>query len=417
MIYRLTRNSLWLLSARIGTQFGLAFFTILVARGLGSFAFGEYAFIASIVVIGNVVTTFGTDMLLIREIAATDELSGLFPALTIQVFLSAIFIVVIMVVSSYLPNLDGNATAALRIYSFALLPLAFFTVFTSALRGKQRMVSYAFLNLALMILQLVAVLWLKLRGGGLIDLAILLLLVQVIGTVIAGFLCKFQIQSSSQSWFDDMGQLWRLIRTSAPIAVLGILGIIYQRLSLILLPSLSGLALTGSYSAAARIVEAAKIGHVAVYTALFPIMSQVMATDKLNWFRAFRLPLLLLLGGAIIFSISLSWLAQPLVSILYGNQYDASVTPLRVLTWILIPYTINSFLSLAFLARGDESVLVLSLTAGIFILAILTVWWEPIVGIYGAAWAALCAETLQSIVLMAWGVHQYRVPIIKWDSS
>ena len=408
MFYRLTRNSLWLLLARIGTQLGMAFFTILLARGLGTFAFGEYTFIASIVVIGNVLTTFGTDMLLIREIAAADELSGLFPALLIQILLSALFIMVVAVASSYLPNPNSDAVSALKIYSLSLIPLAFFTIFTTALRGKQRMISYASLNLALTVLQIAAILWLRLQGGGLISLAILLLLVQTIGALLAGFLCKFQIQISAKSWSHMQERLWRLIRASAPIALLGVLGIIYQRFSLILLPSLGGAALAGSYSAAARIVEAAKIGHVAVFTALFPVMSQVNAADRSNWFRAFRLPLLLLMSAAICLSIFLFWLAKPLVSTLYGSEYFSSISPLRVLTWVLIPYTINSFLSLAFLARGEEMIITLALIAGIFALGIFTIWWEPTMGLYGAASAALCAEVLQSIILIAWG--SIRIP-------
>ena len=403
MFYRLARNSFWLLLARIGTQLGVAFFTILLARGLGAFVFGEYTFIASIVVIGNVLTTFGTDMLLIREIAAADELLGLFPALIIQISLSTLFIIAVAVASSYLPNPNKDAVSALRIYSFSLIPLAFFTVFTTALRGKQHMFSYACLNLALMILQIAAILLLRLQGGGLISLAVLLLLVQVIGALLAGFLCNFQIRSSADSWPDLQEQLRRLLRASAPIALLGVLGVIYQRLSLILLPSLSGAALTGAYSAAARIVEAAKIGHLAVFTALFPIMSQATPTERSSWFKAFRLPLLLLMSGAICLSFFLFLLAKPLVTTLFGSEYVSSISPLRVLTWILIPYTINSFLSLAFLARGEETIIMFALMVGISVLGILTIWWEPTMGLYGAASAALSAEVLQSIILTAGG--------------
>ncbi len=408
MFYRLARNSFWLLLARIGTQLGVAFFTILLARGLGAFVFGEYTFIASIVVIGNVLTTFGTDMLLIREIAAADELLGLFPALIIQISLSTLFIIAVAVASSYLPNPNKDAVSALRIYSFSLIPLAFFTVFTTALRGKQHMFSYACLNLALMILQIAAILLLRLQGGGLISLAVLLLLVQVIGALLAGFLCNFQIRSSADSWPDLQEQLRRLLRASAPIALLGVLGVIYQRLSLILLPSLSGAALTGAYSAAARIVEAAKIGHLAVFTALFPIMSQATPTERSSWFKAFRLPLFLLMSGAICLSFFLFLLAKPLVTTLFGSEYVSSISPLRVLTWILIPYTINSFLSLAFLARGEETIIMFALMVGISVLGTLTIWWEPTMGLYGAASAALSAEVLQSIILTAGGA--IRIP-------
>ena len=413
MFSRLTLNSFWLLLARIGTQAGLALFTIILARQFGSSVFGEYTFIASLIVIGNVVTTFGTDMLLIREIAAGDKLSDLFSALLIQILLSAIFIAGILILSSHLPNLNQESVIALRIYSFSLIPLAFFTVFTTILRGKQHMVAYSLLNLALIILQLAAIFWLRLHGGGIVILAILLLAVQVIGTLVAGALCQFQVNYSSQPWRALLGQLWYLVKACAPIALLGLLGILYQRMSSILILSLSGTASTGYYSAAARVVEAAKIGHVAVFTALYPLMAQVHATNKPNWIEAFRFPVLLLSGGAIIASFLLSWQAKPFISILFGPGYISSIPALQVLAWMLIPYTINSFLSLAYLAEGEVTIIMIALMATIITLAALTVWWDPLMNIKGAAWAALFSETLQSIILSSWYFKQHRKLIIR----
>jgi O-antigen/teichoic acid export membrane protein len=182
--------------------------------------------------------------------------------------------------------------------------------------------------------------------------------------------------------------------------VLGLLGILYQRLSLIIILSLSGTTSTGDYSAAARVVEAAKIGHVAIFTALYPLMAQVNATGKLNWASTFRLPILVLLGGAITASFILSWLAKPSISILFGSGYISSVSPLQVLSWILVPYTINSFRSLVFLAEDDVFIIMLSLMAGIITLVILTIWLEPLMNLKGAAWAALFSESLQSLILI-----------------
>ena len=117
-------------------------------------------------------------------------------------------------------------------------------------------------------------------------------------------------------------------------------------------------------------MEAAKIGHVAVFTALYPLMAQVHATGKPHWIATFRLPVLLLSGGAIFASLILSGLAKPFILILFGPGYTSSIPPLQVLAWILIPYTINSFLSLAFLAEGDVSIIMIALMATIITLAV-----------------------------------------------
>lgn len=55
---------------------------LLLARYLGSSGFGEYAFISAVVLI-NALSTFGTDMVLIRNIASTNDYSDLPVALVI----------------------------------------------------------------------------------------------------------------------------------------------------------------------------------------------------------------------------------------------------------------------------------------------------------------------------------------------
>ena len=401
MFSNLSRNSFWLLLARFGTQLGTAFFTILLARRLGSIAFGEYAFIAAVAVIGNVVTTFGTDMLLIRRIASTDQLSQLPAALFIQLALSAVFVTVIAEISPMLQTLDTQAIGALRLYSLSMFPLAFYTIFTTALRGRQRMGSYAILNVSLIVLQIIAVAWFSWMGRSLIDLFGLLLLIQGIAAVLAAIFCSLQFADVWQSWRFTMHEAWSLARTSAPIAMLGLLGIFYQRVSVLILPMLAGAAITGWFSAGARLIEAAKIGHIAVFTALYPLMAQVGPSNKPNWASTFRLPWLLLLGGALLASFALYLLAAPLVALLFGLAYLPSISVVQILAWVLVPYTVNAFLSLAFLAREDESSIAVALTAGILALVILTIWWEPLIGPRGAAWAAVCAELTQSAILVA----------------
>jgi O-antigen/teichoic acid export membrane protein len=396
---RLSLNSLWLLISRLGTQAGMAVFTILLARGLGSMLFGEYAFMASVVVIGNVLTTFGTDMLLIREIAATDRLNQLFSALLIQLVLSAMFIAVVLIGSAYLPQED-SAAAALRVYSLSMLPLAFYTVFTTALRGRQHMLAYAFLNASLMLMQVAAALWLLRQGGKLIELATFLVVVQIGGALLAGVLCARQFPDFMGAWKTPLHSVLPLVRASAPIAMLGILGIIYQRFSILLLPLVAGATATGWFSAGARVVEAAKIGHMAVFTAMYPSMAQVRGSGQRDWLAGFRFPALLLLAGALLAAVLLYLLSGILIPLLFGAQYTSSVPLVRILAWMLIPFTFNNFFTIALLARGEEAAIARALALSILALVTLTLWWVPILGAAGAAWAALCAETIQCFIFI-----------------
>jgi hypothetical protein len=136
-LLRLARNSLWLLIAQWRPGL-MVIVTYLLARRLGVAGFGEYAFIATAILIGNALTTFGSDMYLIREIAAKSEFSELPSALALQLILSLVFIVFTYLIAPGLPNQTSESILALRVYSFALIPLAFFAIFTSG--GMQKMI-------------------------------------------------------------------------------------------------------------------------------------------------------------------------------------------------------------------------------------------------------------------------------------
>ena len=398
--------------SRFSAQGLAVIFTILLARRLGSAEFGASAFIAAMIFVANALTTFGTDMLLIREIAAKDDLSGLAAALILQLALSAIFIATIWSFGAWIPNQSQETLTALKVYSLALIPLAFFTIFTTALRGKQLMNMYALLNVIVSLLQVGAVL--ILRGNNLILLSFLLVSAQVMAALFAGFLCSSMIPQFWRSWHSSSLPLSTLLKATAPIAVLTVLGMLYQRLGVTMLSLMTSPSDTGIFSAATRIVEASKTAHIAVFAALYPVMVQGMSwrsNSLAGWeiVSGFDAPvssflakpyLKILLASAILLALFLSLSAKPLVLFLYGIEYASSANFLQILAWTLIPFTINNYLVLSLLASKQELIIGRALTVSLLGLLILNLWEIPARGPEGAAWASLMAECLQFVFLL-----------------
>lgn len=387
---QLAKDSFHVLAARLGAQGALALFTILIARRLGSAGFGEYAFIASAVFIGNMLTTFGTDMLLIREIATQRDFSHLIPSLFLQLSLS----VALIVLARVLPALPGQSAAgwhALKIYSLALVPFAFFTVFSSVLRGLQRMDHYASLNLSTSLLQLAATFTFIRTGSSVVALAWLLLAVQVAAAALAAWLCRDQFSN-----FRSPAQFsLRQFRPILPLAALGILGILYQRLGILLVAFCLGAVATGWFSAALRVVEFAKTAHLAAFTVLYPALAK--SQNRLKDFRAFWL---VLLTGAFVAALGISLLAAPLTLVLFGAEYATSTPLLRLLAWMLVPFTVSTSLTLAFVAAHKERPVLVAHTIGLLTLVLCNSLWIPRHGVMGAGWAMLLAECLQGGVLL-----------------
>jgi O-antigen/teichoic acid export membrane protein len=389
----LTKNSLWLFIARLGTQGAMVLFTIILARRLGSVGFGEYAFISAIIFVANMLTTFGTDMSVIREIAARENLSQLPAALLIQLVISLILIILIWFSAPFFPNQGPESILALRVYTFALIPLSFFTVFTTALRGKQQMDAYTWLNLTGSFFQLALMFFFIKSNTSIVILATLLLVSQVSVAMIGAIICGYQIHGFWHDWKISAKDISILLSASSPLALLTIIGMAYQKLSVMMVSMMSGPFMTGLFTVSQRAVEATKTGHIAIFTALYPAMAQ----DKKE---SFHLPWILLLVGAGIGAVTLSLLAGPVVRNLFGAEYAASVPALQILAWILIPYTVSTFLTLKFIALKKEMPVLRASFTSLIILISLNLYWIPRASLIGASSSALGAEMIQAILLL-----------------
>lgn len=396
---RVAANSAWLFAGRLASQ-GLAMLLgILIARRLGEAGLGEYAFLTSVIFLGNLSSTFGTDMLIIRELAAKRDFGLLPAALMVQLGLSLPLIAMAFVFAPGLPNQSADAIRALQWYSLALIPLAVYSVASSTLRGVERMDVYTWLNVASGAILLALGAAFVREDSTALTLAAVLLAAQTLAALLAAWLCAAYVPQVRAGLHVHRSELVRVLRLSAPIAVLGVLGAMYQRSGIYLLSLLQGAALTGAFSAALRIVEAAKIGHIAVLSALFPVMSQAAQGKQAPYTRVFSVSLLGLLGFAALLAAVLFVAAEPLVTLLYGVEFAESAAALRWLAWMLVPMTISHYCSLRLLAAAREPAIMLALAVSTLLLAALVAAQPG--DLAGVGRAAVVAESLQAAILVA----------------
>ncbi|MBW8009636.1 MAG: oligosaccharide flippase family protein [Chloroflexi bacterium] len=305
------------------------------------------------------------------------------------------------VIAPTLPNQSSEAVAALQLYGLSLFPMSFYTVLSAALRGSERMGLFTIVNLVTALMQ-VGLVWLMVKPqSSIILLAQLLLGIQVLSSSFAGWLCYVKLPGFRDIWRFSYNAIAAILRNSGPIAFLGFLTILYQKLGLYLLATMDGAAATGLFSAAMRVVEAPKVFHVALLGALFPAMAQAhtqligkLETDSRGKAFSFSWGLLLAIAGII--SVVLYQLSEPIISILFGRGFESSILALKILAWILIPFTVNIYLSLLFLAARKEKQIIFAISASLIILTILNIIWIPRWGVVGASWSALIAEFIQA---------------------
>ncbi len=404
---RIRLNSIWLLLARLITQAQLIVFTVLVARSLGAGGFGQYAFVAALIFLGNVATTFGTDTLLIREVARDRQThNGFIPAaLGIQLTLSVIWLLVVGIGADVLKGQSPDVVLALKVYSLSLIPLAFFTVFTAVLRAHERMDVYLLLNGIVALMQLAGAWWVLAQNGNLLSLVMMLNVVQLCAAIIAGVLCRSSLPAFHFHWSVTRSQLIDVARLAWPFALLGVLAVIYQRLGVLMLSTLGTESQTGWYAAATRVVEPLKILHFAVLGALLPALAHLevsIADRQQNRITAhlFQRSMLFLLIVSALAAGAISVLAQPIVILLFGASYAPSAALVQLLAISLIPYTISASLSLRLVTQRKERRVLWVTALSVIVAFFLNRWLIPGYASSGAALVVVGSESFLALLLV-----------------
>ncbi len=375
------KNSFWLLISRVGAQGLAVIFTALAARKLELGEYGHFAFIASLLVLGNTFTNFGTDTFLIRETARANSVTeSAARALSLQLILSMLYCAAMLALRD----------SSLLIYSLALFPLAVFAVNNALLRALNRMDLFWALSFANGLVQIVAVYF----SSDILSLCINLLFGQMLVSLASLWISRASLPSFRLFPLIDFRPIFK---STLPFAALTFLIVLTQKLGVLAVAYFLDDASTGLFSSAARVVEGLKFGHYAILGALLPALARRAPQARQSFRRAF----LLLLFISLTFALALSLFSRPIISLIFGEQFLSATIPLSILGWCLIPYTISSFISYALIARELEYTVVnAALASVIFHIALYQIL-IPSLGILGAAWAALLGETLQALVFAA----------------
>lgn len=375
---RIGPNSLWLLLARVGQQAILLLFTALVARQLGEVGLGQLSWVTAVLYLGNVFSTFGLDTLLLRQIGAAGraDVVPLASALVLELMLAALFGLALW----WLPFAGQSAetVAGLRLYSLVLLPLAWLTLSSAALRAHERMGWLAGLTLGTAVVQVVGTAVLLQFGGGFTELMGWLVLVQLLAASAGWWLCRQRLPHFGLDWRLLQGAaVWQLARVGFWLALLMVTAVLLQRLGILLLGWLGDMAQTGQLAAALRLVEAARLLPAAVLGAVFPLLVRQQAAVE-GWVRWG------LLGYGLLAAAALILLARPLVHLLFGQAYEPAVLPLRLLALGIVPFTLSQPLAAELVAAGREKRVLVATgvtLVGTAVLSTLAFFWQGLAGL------------------------------------
>ena len=372
-------------------QKALAFFYFLMlARMIGAESTGAYFLALSITTMFSVLTDFGLQPVLIREVAKEREdwqalVRNTLSLKTIFVIISCALVIGFVRFMGYDPLVRSLVYVALGVMALDAVSLTMFGL----LRGRQILF---YESIGMFAGQFITVVF---------GVAVLLLqapIVWLIAALLFGSLFNAVFSSAMVAKHAHgeklfcMAWSWpfvrRLLKTALPFALAGIFVKIYSYVDTLAISYFFGSEDVGIYAVAYKLTYAFQFLPLAFVAALYPAFSDLVQRGDSELSRIFRQAMfyMMFLATPIVFGI---WaVAEPLIAISVGSEFSASApilsTLVFVLLFIFLDFPIGSLLNAA--DRQTLKTTLMGLTMVINVIANFIL--IPRMGALGAAIAA-----------------------------
>jgi len=326
-------NTSWLLGERVLRMAVSLFVGIYVARYLGPERFGLLSYTLSFVLLFGSLASFGLDDILVRELVQRPEQRNnlLGTVFWLKVCGTAVMGTAIALVLQFkVEDQQTNWMIALITFGWFLFQATNVVdfYFQSQVQSKFAVRAQA-IQLILTSLFKIYLVW---NQAELIWFAFALMLDQVIVAVLFLLVYHWKIE-----WFPFFFFTWiqakKLMKDSWPLIFAGMVVTVHMKIDQVMLKEMLDVKAVGVYSAAVKLCEAWYFVPSLITASLFPvIISSKQKSDTLYQQRMQKL-YDLMVWVSVTVAIPTTFLADWVIVILYGNDFEASATVLRIYIW------------------------------------------------------------------------------------
>ena len=230
---------------------------------------------------------------------------------------------------------------------------------------------------------------------------------------------------ASKAKFSRLRWDWRfflvILKKSAPFALLVLLMASYNRIDPILLRKLASNADAGIYAGAFRLLDALTMVAYLVSVPLLPIFSRLCkemkpVTFHLSPFTSHLSDILrLVFWPMMLFAVGVSvacavW-AEPIMQLLYHNNFTPYVPVFRVIIFGIIPIRITYIFGTLLTAGGYLRQLNIFAASTLLLNIVVNLLLIPYFGATGSAWASLTAQSFMAITQLLLAIRLFRLPL------
>lgn len=394
---KVAKNALWIIACRIAQALLSLAISTLSARYLGPGNYGLINYAISVVAFVSPIAMLGLSATLVQELLQKPEQEGktMGTALTMSLISSLLCMAGAVAFVCVANPGETDTLVVCVLYSTVMLSQSVELMqywFQSKLMSKYTSVT------ALIAYAIVSAykVFLLVTGKNVYWFAVSYALdYMIIGIILLGIYGKKGEQRLSFSW-----QRAKEMVSNSKHYILSLLMVtVFSQTDRIMLKLMYSAEETGFYSVAATCAMMTNF----VFVALLESFRPVILTGKQTGEEEFKQPMKQLYSVMIYLSLAQSvgftLLAKPVVDILYGAQYTASIPVLQVLIWYTTFSYIGATRDVWILAHNKQNLLWIVNLSGAVINVIVNYLLIPIWGAIGAAAASLLSQFFTNVIM------------------
>ncbi len=361
--------------------------TLAIVRYLTPDSYGAFVLVMTVTALVGLVTDFGLGSLAVREISGTgadeNQLVGTVVVMRLVLGLLAMGgaqVALTLMQQSHLVHVAAAVASAVC--------LADAVLGTTVVLFQVRLLQHyeAFIRIVMEAIETAIVLVLVAHRASLPLLVVAPLVGSVIGAVLAFGLARsrYGLRPVLRA-----GLIRRLTIAALPIGPALFLGVVYLKMDNLVLAVMRPSRDVGLYGSAYQPIEYLFLASAVVIGVIFPLLSAAHGRgDHEAFVRLYRRGTEILVIVTLGVPVVMLFVAEPLVTLVFGKAYAAAADPLQLLSVVLVLMTVNAWQSMVLLAGGLQAVTLKYNAVALAISLCLCVSLVAARGLIGAALAA-----------------------------
>lgn len=381
-------NTSWLFFGNIIRMVITLFAGIYVARYLGPSNFGLLSYATSFAMLFSAIATLGLDGIVVRELVKNesrrDELLG--TAFFLKGLGALLSLGIIAVAVKF--TADDNFTSLLILIIALAAIFRSFGVIDFYFRSKVLSKYTVYAGIFSIILSTLTRLLLIYIRAGLVYFAFVILIESAILAI--GFIAVYTKQSLSLfNWKIRFFLIKELLRDSWPLILSGVAVSIYMRIDQVMIKAMMDAEAVGNYAVAVKLSEAWYFIPVAITGSVFPAIVNARKVSEKLYYERLQSLYSLMIWLSIGIALPTTFLANYVIKLLFGEQYQHAAGVLKIYVWSLVFSSLGVASGKYLLTENYTRISFLRTFVGMLINVLLNIVLIPRYGLNGAAIATM----------------------------